>query len=49
MVGLEEGKGVAVPALPWCLCAPCVAGSAAVSQPRGERRERKGASAAAAT
>lgn len=46
MVGLEEGKGVTVPAQPCCFGAPCVAGSAAVSQPCGE--ERSGASAAAA-
>lgn len=45
MVGLEEGKGVAVAAQPWCFCVPCVAGSAAVSQPCGEK---SGASAAAA-
>lgn len=46
MVGLEEGKGVAMLAQPWCFCVLCVAGSAAVSQPCGE--ERSGASAAAA-
>lgn len=45
VVCLEEGKGVAVPAQPWCFCVPRVAGSAAVSQPCGE--QWSGASAAA--
>lgn len=38
----RRGKAVAVPAQPWCFCVPCLAGSAAVSQPCGE--ERSGAS-----